>query len=334
MYRQAPRRATVQALIGLVMCATATRVVADASILFVRHSTLMVVASDGSHERPLAVSARSLSAPAWSGAARKVAATCVLTQEGSSEICVVDTRTSSLQVLTDQAGIDAWPSWAPDGSRIVFASERNASSFNVGNRDIYKMDAEGGGVTRLTALVGWDSAPAWSPDGTWIAFETSRDGPITGFISNKYVYVMDVDGGNLRNLTQHPAADVHPDWSPDGSQVVFTSTRDRSNWDIYVTNVDGTNTRRLTTHSLMDTEPAWSPDGAQIAFQSQREGLYDIFVMDADGANLRNVTRHPAWDREPDWVDHDFATSVSPVGKQPFTWGWLKQLGRGSRHRP
>ncbi len=126
-----------------------------------------------------------------------------------------------------------------------------------------------------------------------IAFDSDRDG-------NDEIYVIEADGSNARNLTNHDADDHGPAWSPDGSQIAFTSKRD-GNWEVYVMSADGTNVRRLTDELGDDSDPAWSPDGGQIVFVSERDGNSDIYVMNADGSSPRNLTKHPETDAMPAW---------------------------------
>ena len=136
-----------------------------------------------------------------------------------------------------------------------------------------------------------------------IAFASDRDG-------NWEIYVMDVNGGNPRNLTNDPSDDRDPSWSPDGKHIVFFSNRDghvidgRPTSEIYVMDADGGNPQNLTNDRNDDRFPSWSPDGKRIAFVSDRDGApryFDIYVMDADGGNLQRLTSDPRDDRNPSW---------------------------------
>jgi Tol biopolymer transport system component len=95
-----------------------------------------------------------------------------------------------------------------------------------------------------------------------IAFQSFRNGSFE-------ICIMDANGNNQRNVTNHPAMDMYPTWSPDGDRIAFVSDRE-GNFDIYVTDLDGKNVVNLTRSPFRDFEPAWSPDGKQIAFMSDR----------------------------------------------------------------
>jgi TolB protein len=137
-------------------------------------------------------------------------------------------------------------------------------------------------------------------EGGQIAFVSDRDG-------NPEIYVINIDGTGATRLTDHPAGDYAPAWSPDGIRIAFYSERD-GNAEIYAINADGSNLKRLTNDPANDYAPAWSPDGKQIAFHSHRyQGAGRIFVMDADGSEVKRLTS-PEWD--------DWSPAWSPDGDQ------------------
>ena len=82
-----------------------------------------------------------------------------------------------------------------------------------------------------------------------ILFISDRDG-------NNEIYVIDADGKNLLRLTNNPAMDMYPVWSPDSQRIAFVSSRD-GNWEIYAMDIDGRNLRNLTNNPAMDGDPYW-----------------------------------------------------------------------------
>ena len=102
------------------------------------------------------------------------------------------------------------------------------------------------------------------------------------------IYVMDEDGRPVRRLTHNSAVDEFPDWSPDGKQISFTSTRDGKS-DIYVMNTDGSNQHRLT----FDPAGAYGSAGHLTVNGSRSrdsDGRPEIYVMNADGSATHRLT--------------------------------------------
>jgi Tol biopolymer transport system component len=160
-----------------------------------------------------------------------------------------------------------WPSYSPDGTKILFASQRERKW------QIYVVNVDGSNETRLSPEeVKYEYRPSWSPDGTRIVFDSYRDG-------NREIYVMNADGSNPIRLTKDPPrqryGDCSPVWSPDGNRIAFISNRDGQR-DIYVMNADGSNVTRLTNNSISEASLTWSPDGRKIAFDSEDR----IYVVD------------------------------------------------------
>ncbi|MGD2206422.1 MAG: hypothetical protein PVH17_06555 [Anaerolineae bacterium] len=144
--------------------------------------------------------------------------------------------------------------------------------------------------------------------GGQIAFVSDRDG-------NAEIYIMNADGSGITRLTNNPARDAEPAWSPDRQHIAFLSDRD-GNSEIYVMAADGSGVTRLTKNPGNDARPTWSPDGQHIAFVSDRDENAEIYVMDFDGSTPKNLTKHPAFDYAPAW---------SPDGQRIAFASWRKE---------
>jgi WD40 repeat protein len=147
-----------------------------------------------------------------------------------------------------------------------------------------------------------------------LRLKLTMHGQVIAFTSDREdgegdIYIMSapegVDTGeqgipNPKRLTDDPAYDGWPTWSPDGSQIAFMSTRS-GNPDIYVMDADGSNLRQLTDHPANDIWPEWSPDGTRIAFPSRRDGNFELYVVNADGTGLQRLTNTPGHEDFPAW---------------------------------
>ena len=111
---------------------------------------------------------------------------------------------------------------------------------------------------------------------TKIAFVSRRDG-------KGEIYVLWPDGREV-NVSNDPAEDANPDWSPDGTKIAFASDRD-GEMHIYVVNADGSGLTKLTEDPGGDLSPRWSPDGKRVAFSR----LGSFLMVDSDGSNLTRI---------------------------------------------
>lgn len=189
-------------------------------------------------------------------------------------------------------------SWSPDGTQLAFSGRTIYRG-----RTVSVVNADGTGER---VLDGFWTAVSWSPDGEQLLllgwpYDVGRDDIFD-------LYTMRPDGTDLVRLTADKFAEFQADWSPDGSQIVYTkgdSEAENANADIYVMDADGSNVRQLTDLPSFEGVGSWSPDGRWIVFASDRdtpvghrvadlglEGVSvwtSVYVMRADGSDVRRL---------------------------------------------
>ena len=200
---------------------------------------------------------------------------------------------SGITALTRTPGYDAEATVAPDGL-ITFTSVRD------GDMEIYTMKSDGSEVKRLTNRPGPDGGPFFSYDGTKIVFRgrSPQPGPELDDYrallkeglwrpTELELFVMDRDGGNLRQLTTLGGANFAPSWHPDGKRIIFASNMADANgrdFDLYLINVDGSGLERITFNDTFDGFPMFSPDGRHLVFASNRnakaDGETNVFIAE------------------------------------------------------
>ncbi len=314
-------------------------------------SNIWRVNADGTGLAPLthATAARADSAqPQWSPDGTKVVFVSRRNLDGTDAPSVNDTYNiwrmnadgTGLTPLTNTIayGADGWmPQWSPDGSKLVFNSSRRLDGTDAPGANftfnIWLMSANGTGLTPLTNATAARADSAgyqWSPDGSKVVFDSSRrldgtDAPNTNFTYN--IWRVNADGTGLMpltNLTAARADSAGPQWSPDGSKVVFDSFRRLDGTDapnanftsnIWLMNADGTGRAPLTTATalgVVSLEPRWSPDGSKVVFRSTRKldgtdapsanVTYNIWRVNADGTGLMPLTRATANAVNSEWA--------------------------------
>jgi len=172
------------------------------------------------------------------------------------------------------------PTWSKDGEWIAFMAGLPFGGPKEEN-DVWKIRPDGSGAVNLTPNTpGSDGFADFSGDGRSIVFRSGRTG-------NFDVYLMNSDGTNVRNLTNHPAYDSFPAFSPFNDQIAFSSNRDGvpeektgvKSFEIYTLdlNPDGSpgKLQRLSNNPGQDSHPRYSPDGKWLVFSSERGGIND-----------------------------------------------------------
>lgn len=216
--------------------------------------------------------------------------------------------------LTDHIELENYinvsPSFNPTGDKIAFLTDRN------GYKEIMLMSAIDGKM--IQTIVKGEKADdyeemhwlrggiTWSPDGKMIAF-ASKAG------EKDAIHIKKVeDGGYDKVIKPDMDAIYSPDWSPDGSKILFCGIKNNK-LDLFTVDIKTLTYERITDDYFDESNPRWSPDGKKIAFSSDRidtpytfdieqmQGFYDIFIMDADGSNVQRITTDMFHDSDPFW---------------------------------
>jgi Tol biopolymer transport system component/DNA-binding winged helix-turn-helix (wHTH) protein/TolB-like protein len=199
----------------------------------------------------------------------------------NSDIFVFTLETETIVPVVEGPFFDSDPVFSPDGKSIVYVSDMD------GNFEVYSRVIATGEAKRLTNNPGHESFPTYSPDGTQIIFNSD------GEKENNDVYLMNVDGSNVRKITDAPGWDASPpnNWSPDGTQVLLLSDRGGKE-NIYVMNIEPFAPRRIASNVESDQplDPSYSPGGDQVAYQLSNE----IRIFDASAQTDKFVLKTSA----------------------------------------
>jgi DNA-binding SARP family transcriptional activator len=182
--------------------------------------------------------------------------------------------------LTDVTGDELPVAWSPDSRYLIYAERRVPAGGRTQAYRLMVYDIARNTASPLAALASADRpTAAWSPDGARIAFTADVRGAPD-------VFVVDFDGGNLRDLTRHPAWDGQPAWSPDGEQLAFVSRRgDRT--DLYAMRPDGGDLRRLTRTAREEAQPVWLSPTVVAMVDGGDAGMLE--ALDTFGGRLQQL---------------------------------------------
>ncbi len=196
--------------------------------------------------------------------AQKIAAVRVFGNTGQASLFIAASDGVDERLLLSSPGTDYDPVWAPDGSSIVFTSERDGSA------ELYRVKPDGSGLERLTNDPAYDDQAAFSPDGKQIVFVTTRNG------GHSVLWTMDLATRRATPLTSGSGGDFRPSWSPDGKWIAFSSVRgngfpfSHGRWerlqlaDIYVIRPDRSGLKKITQSGNFCGSPKWMGDNRHV----------------------------------------------------------------------
>ncbi|HRH03375.1 MAG TPA: hypothetical protein PLN13_13975 [Bacteroidia bacterium] len=212
----------------------------------------------------------------------------------SFDIYIADLTGTITKVLTENPGYDAEATVSPDGNSIVFTSTRS------GDLELWTMNIDGSNLKQITHELGYDGGAFFSPDGKKLVFRASRpkseaekaeyrDLLAQGLVmpTNMEIFTCNIDGSEMKQVTQLGKANWAPYFLPDGDKIIFSSNHDSErgyNFNLFTINLDGSGLEKITQLSNFNAFPMFSRDGKRLVFSSNRNnhGTRDTNLFIAD----------------------------------------------------
>ena len=223
------------------------------------------------------------------------------------ELELLDLASGAVTALTANGAVNVEPRWSPDGSRIAFVSSVYNGRWHIfvlspeGAKDPLRLTEDNDSKLPRYYYSRWDHyiSPTWSPDGQEIILVSNR-GHIHGSGGFWRMVAQPGGGASLRELRYEETTwKARPDWSPDGTRVVYSSYLGRQWQQLWVMTSEGGDPFALTYGEFDATAPRWSRDGTRIAYVSNEGGNTSLWVIDVLGGRKQAVEATERRYREP-----------------------------------
>jgi serine/threonine protein kinase len=227
-------------------------------------------------------------APSYTFAGDKIA--FGRTEGTTSSLFVMTASGGEPQKILDEKAGFILPAWAPDGRRVVYSTSAGG---------LWIADTESRTKRQLTSA-DTDQSPVVGRDGRILFEKVSHQTDL---------YIQDIDGKNEQRLTFHTLDNFDATISPDGSSIVYTSTR-TGNPEIWLLDRKTGSERQLTNREAVDWGPQWSADGRVIAFASDQGGRNRLWVVTVDGGAPRMLGDNELAGRQLAWAPDGSAVGI------------------------
>ncbi|HEY6419507.1 MAG TPA: DPP IV N-terminal domain-containing protein [Candidatus Binataceae bacterium] len=189
--------------------------------------------------------------------------------------------------LTDNPTINLFPSFDRSARYILYLSYKSMEPA------LYLADLKDRNEIRLTSTHGRVIGGTLSPNGESVIAAVERDGATNLFLLNR-------QGGEIRQLTDTRGINVSPAFSPDGDKLAFTSDRSGSP-QVYTMSIGGGEPHRITYSGNYNTTPVFAPKGDRLAYQSRTSGRFDIYTISLGGGEPLRLTDGVGSNEYPSW---------------------------------
>lgn len=260
---------------------------------------LYIMDFDGRNKRQLTFHKGTVISPAFSFDGKKVLYSLIKntrSKKRNVNLHLLDIETGKSRVLSRKKGINSGAVFMPDGKHIALTMSHQ------GNAEIYALNIASGEARRITKHFAPDVDPSINVSGTKMAFLSGRSGA-----GKPMIYIADPRSleKDVKRISYVGKFNATPRFSPDGSQIAFSSWLD-NRFDIFRVDDNGDNLHRLTKDFGSNEDPTYSNDGQFIAFSSQRvlsrsKAVQNIYIMSSEGEILGNVTENFGSCSTPRW---------------------------------